>query len=263
MKNLVTALRRITADVETATIPAGKVLFHGTLETFAGGLKGGGYDNIIWFSDSPRIAQLYIPRAGMTSHLDAETISRPTKDVYLQNLQKLIGIDYDLEDVEWDRNRATSFSAPKGWDKLPKEADVIRLMKESGWADERGQFKIKFNKDKPLKPGEASPGRLFIAKVKEPLTVWVKATGDGDLQDLQYHDLKGFKAAEAQGLDGVVIDDFAQSEVEGNFGHQSLGMFSDDKLQIREVPAQYREWDREAKGTPEYPNEPPGFLHKL
>ena len=56
-----------------------------------------------------------------------------------------------------------------------------------------------------MKPGEADTGRLFIATVKEPLTVWVKASGEPDLTDLQYHDLKGFGIVQDKGLDGVII----------------------------------------------------------
>lgn len=252
--------------ISTVTIPANSYLFHGTSEKFSGKLRGGGYDKIIWFSDSPKIAQLYIPIAGMTMYLSAENISKPNKNKNSQELQKQLGIEYDYSEVEWDGQRAKSYYNPKGWKKLPTEDDVEHLMKQKGFGTRKhssDSFIVRFSNNKILKEGEAEKGRLFIARVKEPLTLWRKAKGDSDLQDLQYHDLSGFQKAKGKGLDGVLIDDFAQSKEYGNFGHLSVGLSSTDKLAVKEIPAQYREWTYKEKGTPEYPNPPEMYLHTL
>jgi hypothetical protein len=253
-------------SISTVTIPANSYLFHGTSAEVSGKLRGGGYDKMIWFSDTPKIAQLYIPVSGMTAYLSADNISRPSKKSYVQELQKQLGIEYDYSEVEWDGQRAKSYYNPKGWDKLPTEEDIDRLMKEKGFGSRKhssDSFIVHVDKDKILKEKEAQEGRLFIAKVKEPLTLWRKAKGDSDLTDVQYHDLSGFKKMKEKGLDGVLIDDFAQSKEYGNFGHLSVGLYSTDKLVIKDIPAQYREWTYKEKGTLEYPNPPEMFLHKL
>lgn len=252
--------------IHTVTIPVNSYLFHGTIENFSGKLRSGGYDNMIWFSDSPKIAQLYIPISGITAYLSADNIIRPSKKSYVQELQKQLGIEYDYSKVEWEGQHAKSYYNPKGWEKLPTEDDIDRLMKEKGFGTRQHSsdpFIVQVADTKILKEDEAQKGYLFIARVKEPLTLWKKAKGDSDLQDLQYHDLSGFKKMKEKGLDGVLIDDFAQSKEYGNFGHLSVGLYSTDKLEVKKIPAQYREWTYKEKGTPEYPNPPEMFLHNL
>lgn len=249
----------------TVTIPVGTTLFHGSLEPFDGPPLPGG-DGVLWFADSPKIAQIYLRRAGGRQIFSASALLRPTTSEELRTLQQRIGIDYDLGSVEWDRTgRASSFRLPEGWDRLPEEADVHERMAAAGWPRDGWNYRISFHDGRPLLPGEAGTGRLFVARTLAPLRCWMKALGESDLLNTQYNDLRGFAAAEAAGLDGVVIDDFAQSEEWGNFGHQSLGVFGSamSKLAIESVPARYREWAYEPAGTPEWPDPPPAFLHQL
>jgi hypothetical protein len=258
---------KIVSTVNTVVVPANSYLFHGTSAHVSGQLRGGGYDNIIWFSDTPKIAQLYITGSGFTAYLSADQISRPNKQPYIQQLQKQLGIEYDYASVEWEGNRATSYYSPKGWASLPTEKDVDRLMKDKGFGLQRKHssdpYIVQVVNDKILKDEEAKKGRLFIAKVDKPLILWRKSKGEGDLTDVQYHDLSGFQLMKEKGLDGVLIDDFAQSKEYGNFGHLSVGLYNTDKLTIKDLPAQYREWTYKEKGTPEYPNPPEPFLHNL
>lgn len=263
-KSRVFAKYRICA-LTTVEIPKGSLLFHGSLEEFSGSLRPGG-DGIVWFADSPKIAQLYIPQSGMTMHIDGDSINRPDSDPHVQEIQRMIGIDYDYSKVEWEdkgKQRLKSFPLPKGWEHVPSKDEVTRLLEKIGFEHDHGHFKIHFGKNKILKPKDKQQGRLFVAKTKEPLKVWKKAKGEGDLMDLQYHDLSGFKNAQQAGVDGVLIDDFAQSENYGNFGHQSLGLYDVKKLEVKSIPAQYHEWDYKTKGTPEYPNPPPMFFSEL
>jgi len=260
MHKLIKALYKVVADMSKITIPKGAVLFHGTLEPFSSGLRPGG-DHLIWFADSPKIAQLYIPKSGMKMFVGAEDLVKPDLDPIIQDLQKKLGIDYDYDKVEWEGRRLKSWPSPKGWDHMPKEKDIIERMEKLGFKDDRGRYTLRISKQQVMLPNEVQKGKLFIATVKEPLTIWKKSKGESDLMDLQYHDISGFKKAKAAGLDGVLIDDFAQSEEWGNFGHKSLGLFDTEKLSIKSVPAQYREWSREEKGTPEYPNPPEPFFH--
>lgn len=257
----------LVMSINEVTIPAGAHLFHGTIEDFSTDLKGGGYDNIIWFSDSPKIAQLYIPKAGSKLFISPDSIARPSKDNDIQILQRELGIEYDYSDIKWERNTATSFKLAKGWNHVPKDVEIDKLMDDAGY-EKRKHFSdpyvLRRHNGKFLKKDEVAKGRLFIARVKSPLKIWNKASGrDGDLMNLEYHDLKGFGKAKEAGFDGVLINDFAQSEEHGNFGHMSVGLFDIKKLEIKQVPAQYREWDYKAKGTPEYPNAPEIFLHNL
>jgi len=246
-------------------VPAGTTLFHGSLEPFGGTLRPGG-DGVLWFADTPKIAQLYLPMSGLQIACSAESLTRPTQSEELRNLQQRLGIDYDLVRVTWDRmGQANSWPRPEGWDHQPDASEVRRLMDAAGWKGDGWGYRIRFHNGIPLLPGEAAMGRLFVARTKAPLRCWLKAHGEGDLLDVQYNDLRGFAAAEAAGLDGVIIDDFAQSDEWGNFGHQSLGVFRGavDRLSVQSVPARYREWAYEPAGTPEWPDPPPPFLHDL
>lgn len=83
-------------------------------------------------------------------------------------------------------------------------------------------------------------GRLLIIKPKEDLRIFDYAgDNDGDLMDLDYHKLELFKKVEADGYDGIRINDFAQIENVGNFGHESIGLFKSTipKLDIKSIPA--------------------------
>jgi len=239
-------------------------MFHGSLESFTGGLKPGG-DGLIWFTDSPKIAQLYIPQSGGEMALNERSLQRPSQDQTIQELQKMIGIEYDTSKVKWGPGgQANSFSGPKGWDHLPTEEDINGLMKKYGFEkDDHDLYRIRTHHGKILKPNTKVKGRLFIARVKKPLSIYKKAMGEGDLTDVQYNDLSTFKKVEEVGYDGILIDDFAQSKEWGNFGHLSVGVFDDKKISVHDIPAEYQEYDRETRGTPEYPNPPPTYFHKL
>jgi hypothetical protein len=261
---LIKALTKIIAGgMPTVTIPKGSILFHGSIEKFSGGLKPG-IDGLIWFADSPKIAQLYIPMAGLTMYVSPEHVIKPDKDKNTQLVQKMLGIEYDMSKVEWDGHRLKSWPSPKGWEKLPKEKDIDDRMVRLGYKkDSHGYYALKVANNTILGPNEVQKGRLLIAKVKEPLKVWKKSEGEGDQMNVQYHDISGFKRAKAEGLDGVLIDDFAQSKEYGNFGHLSVGLFDTKKLSVTSVEAQYREWEYKNKGTPEYPNAPEMFFSDL
>lgn len=85
-------------------------------------------------------------------------------------------------------------------------------------------------------------GRLLIIKPKEDLRIFDLTEGgrvSGDLMDLDYHKLDLFRKVEEEGYDGIKINDFAQIESEGNFGHHSIGLFESTipKLDIVSIPA--------------------------
>ena len=96
-------------------------------------------------------------------------------------------------------------------------------------------YKIKTNFDKVLRADEKITGKLLIIECMKDLRLYNMSSGEGDLNDLQYHKIDFFRKVEQNGYDGIVIDDFAQSNIEGNFGHLSYGFLQktiDDKLII-------------------------------
>lgn len=254
-------------------LPVGSILFHGTCEDFPSEeIRGGGYDGVIWTADSSTIAQTYIPISGISSITGPEVIRLPSKDSIIQQIQHIIGIEYDLSAVTWDyTDQATCWKSPSGWDDLPTHEEVTQLMIGAGWEESSyGTFRLRYTHEKGpdgkstprlFAPGEKAPGRLFIFTALEPLKIYDHTRGgetESDLLNLEYHNISLFQAAEEAGYDGVKINDFAQTEYWGNFGHTSIGLFEDakEKLKWVTVPATNFDWDentpQNATITPEY-----------
>ena len=78
------------AGVHAVTLPRGSELFHGTLVNFGGSIRPGGYDDVAWFADNPAIAQLYIPRSGVSVNMSSFFLTKPRKDREGQAVQKAI-----------------------------------------------------------------------------------------------------------------------------------------------------------------------------
>ena len=99
------------------------------------------------------------------------------------------------------------------------------------------KLKIKYeNGEEVVLPKDyRTKGRLLILTPKETLNIFnMRTSVEGDLTDLDYHKIDIFRKVEKEGYDGVLINDFAQIESEGNFGHKSIGIFNDsiNKLSI-------------------------------
>jgi hypothetical protein len=250
--------------------PAGKLLFHGTSEEFpAKELRGGGYDRIIWTAESPDIAQNYIPISGASTIVYARDLSVPQKCEILQQLQRRLGIEYDYSKIEWDyMDRPSSFYYPEGYDRIPEEDEVNQLLEEAGWEKyEHGwsAYKIRMtyqdSYNRLMGPNEKLLGRLFILKALKPIKIYDYTFGgerESDLMDLDYHKINIFRAAEEKGYDGIKINDFAQSEIWGNLGHTSIGLFDSSLSEFRwvTIPATNYDWkeydDFKRATTPEY-----------
>jgi len=105
-------------------------------------------------------------------------------------------------------------------------------------------------------------GRLFIVTLKRDMKFFdMTNAGDveGDLMDLDYNKLDTFTKIEASGYDGVKINDFAQSDNLGNYGHWSYGFFKNtlNDLNIKEIKAVHQDIDINSDDediTPEYKN---------
>lgn len=88
------------------------------------------------------------------------------------------------------------------------------------------QYKLKVD-DNEVKPYDyRCEGRLFKLTAKEDIKFFdITKDTEGDLTDLDYHKLDLFRKAEKEGYNGIKINDFAQSEHYGNYGHKSYGIF--------------------------------------
>jgi hypothetical protein len=240
-------------------LPAKTLLFHGTTEEIRGRLDPGG-NRVLWFADDPKIAQLYIPRAGLSTIASASSLRLPTKHESLRTIQKAIGIDYDLGQVEWDRlDKPRSFASPRGWKTLPTDAEIQARIEALGYVPYRGMlgtYEFYFEDDDLLPPGGLEEGELFVVAPKRDMAIADLTDLGSDLQDPAHLWLNLFRRLEDDGFDGVVIDDYAQSEEWGNFGHRSLGIFrpaTRDLKVVDRVPATYEEFRFEGVGTRAWP----------
>lgn len=89
-------------------------------------------------------------------------------------------------------------------------------------------WKLKEANNKIQRVDFRSEGSLYQLTAKEDIKFFdMTKDSEGDLTDLQYHKLDLFRKAEKSDYNGVKIHDFAQSEVYGNYGHLSYGIFKD------------------------------------
>lgn len=271
-------------------IKKGTHLFHSTIEEFDKPLDVSPYDKILWttFGDSA-ISQTYIPKSGLSMHVNIKDLLKPTTNEHITKFQKYLGIDY--KDVEISNNSVTSFkdatifkdindvydewktrhselyknvekykeefkrieklpyskennelvdSVLKQWTKYENELidlkyvnvdkmkeDIVEKILDSHGYTDYNNMKIRFDKNgEILPPNESVSGTLYILEPIRDLKIYDYAKDrEGDLTDLEYHKVKLFRSIEKDGYDGIRINDFAQSDDEGNFGHTSIGLF--------------------------------------
>lgn len=252
-------------------LAAGTTLFHGTLEEFDDAPRPGG-DGVLWLAESPSIAQLYIPCSGGAAGFSPTLLTRPTKHDALRELQRDIGIEYDHDQVEWDDiGRPVRFMAPDGWDELPTVEYVVSALRGLGFDVESKYSSVLVNTyfdahggHRYLLPGQCRDGTLYVGHLLEPLLLWSFVNTGGGLNDPQYNWFDKFDVVRSMGFDGVLIEDFAQSEDWGNIGHLSVGLFGEalDAVEWERFPAQYEEWNRN-DATDAYPVEVTPFLKEL
>ena len=246
----------------------GTTLFHGTGEEFpVSEIQPGGYDGVLWTAEASTIAQTYIPKSGSSSLFNADMLRRPVKREPYITLQRLIGIEYDLDKVIWNyTDEPKSFFMPEDWDHIPTIEEVEERLDQIGI--ERYRFPNSYQLRTTFREkggyhihqhGKDLVGRLFIFNVLAPLRIYDNTQGgerEGDLMNVEYHSLGLFRAAEERGYDGIKINDFAQTEIWGNVGHTSIGLFPRalEKVEWTAIPAQNFDWEEDLSQeiTPEY-----------
>lgn len=248
-------------------------LFHATCESFDGPPRPGGYDGVFWTAEHSATAQTYIPASGGSTYIrlssfELESSVRPRRFDVLYAVAKMIGPE--ASDIRYDdRGDPVSWRQPPGYARV---RDVVRHIEEvlgySNLSNAQGVFQYEVRTDGRV-PGTEDPrvvpadyrmpGSLLIVEGFEGMRFLNMATGESDLTAVQYHRLKTFRRAEADGYDGIVIDDFAQSKTWGNVGHLSIGFFAHaiPRLAITTIPACRFDWgetlaELRVTDTPEY-----------
>jgi hypothetical protein len=185
--------------------------------------------------------------AGSTVFTNTSQLLRPSQDPTVVNLQKKFGLEYD--DITWGRGgRAESYRVLKNpfedidskddsdYNTAPLKNKRLNdyIMGTLGYKptgqdyNNNYDWRLKLSGDEIMPADYQMKGKLFILIPDQDLNVYDMTYGgsiDGDLTDLDYHKTDFFDKLEQKGYDGVKINDFAQSNDQGNFGHTSIGLF--------------------------------------
>ena len=209
------------------------LLFHGTVESFEGDpdtRSGGG---MLWTAEGSDTAQNYIPSSHglMLVHIRSYSLDdHVCPSGHMADILDSMGIKYEI--FKGDRYRAESWGYPGlPLEQWPTYRDVLRYLSEDlGYSPEKGMdysFRIKIESGRIMRADETSKGRLFLFSGKGNLRLYdMMSQGEsGDLLDPDYNRFDLFHKLQEKGYDGVRIWDYAQSEIWGNTGHVSVGLF--------------------------------------
>lgn len=223
----------IISGSESVEHAIGQCLFHGTCEEFELPPTGGAYDGMVWTAETPWLAQTYIPVAGLEAYVSEpdgwrlnEGIKPGRGSFWMDFAKEKLGLAYD--DIDWDpHGSARSWSFKDGG--YVTYGEALKALKGMGYVFQDGLASVRqqtFGDQVRTMPADwMIPGRLMICVRDRSWKLLDISTGESDLTELQYHDLERFRRAEAEGFDGVIIDDFAQHRILGNIGHRSIGLF--------------------------------------
>jgi len=242
------------------------LLFHGSLEPLNGKLKPG-CDGMVWFADSPVIAQIYIPSSGgWTAVGTYDYLNRDPAEAWAPRSSfdeaAIRQAGFVVDDIKRDERWIGSLSwrCPGA---SPTLGDCRRLMVEQlGYPDARDfsdywRVRSVFANgriERILPASHRDMGTLVIVPRPEELRLLDLRNGlYGSDMCNSYRYTNVFQAAARDGYDGVIIDDLAQTERNGNLGHYGYGLFqrTADRLPELRIPAQHAEWDRNVTSTPE------------
>jgi hypothetical protein len=226
------------------------LLFHATCEEFdLPDVRPSDYDGVFWTSDCPAISQSYVPKAGISSYIslpmsyEMDQHVRPSRhSIWTTLAAQRTGLTVDDCDPTFDHmGHATSWRIPQGW---PRMREMVEALKEMGYDTSRDSFEVLMRGDEIMPADWRLSGRLLVLDGHGLRLKDLRRGSEGDLTDVEYHDLPAFRQAEAEGWDGVVINDFAQTD-EGNMGHVSYGLFASTlaRLEPVVVPCLRSTWD--------------------
>jgi hypothetical protein len=212
--------------------PVRGVLFHGTGEPIVGPLKPGDYDKVLWTSTSAAIAQTYIPRSGVSVYLNRPDSWRENDRIRPQmhsawyELAKQVS-GQDCFDITMRNGEVESWRVPSDWPTYGEcwafvtsqnglgypSKDVIEIFtahSDTGWTHLPSSYKLQ--------------GQLFMTLGDPNDFRDLRRSPEPDLMEVEYHQTDLFKQAWDRGVFGVKINDFAQTKIWGNVGHESFGL---------------------------------------
>lgn len=154
----------------------------------------------------------------------------------IQLLKQKVKEEQELEDLYFDKHNVEK-------NKLRYVNEQLRKMGYTPQHEDSGlrhSWKIKLDSNNILRADENVKGRLIILEVVEDLKIYDYTLGEsieGDLTDLDYHKIDLFRIVEKKGYDGIKINDFLQSDIEGNVNHISIGIFNSSisKVRVKDV----------------------------
>jgi hypothetical protein len=223
-------------------------------------------EGILWTTQDSQSAQTYIADWGASSNLripsNMEDIPRPD-DAIVTALLEACGATVTINQREWPLakykpkdyphhlsvngtyGRATSWSIrpETGW------KEIINLLKKLGYPAEPGKalwIKTQFNgRDRwnPVAANARHKGTLVIFETTEKLTLEDKTEEGDGLLEPAYH--QAAKWAASSKADGLLLEDFCQSETHGNVSHLAAGILKSglNKLKVTAtLPAQHHRW---------------------
>jgi RNA:NAD 2'-phosphotransferase (TPT1/KptA family) len=266
--------RRKAAASGGLVLPAGTKLYRGVGEKVVHP-PSTNVEGMLWLTESPTMARTYIPVSPGEWLVSMDHLVRPpdarsgTGDLQRQLGYEFTDVRYD------PIGRAESWRYPEMYDKLipgpyPRKEDfentdeyyrvlfgyqdrqkeafkeyVRRKLREYGYEprgkgmDEWYRLKTERGEGKDvLLPNRNQEGTLLAFDVLEPLRLYDMTEGgrrEGDLMEPDHLKHSQFEAAQAAGYDGVKINDFAQSETEGNVGHTAIGIFGRGLAKVKET----------------------------
>ncbi len=224
------AAELISASEENR-MPQG-LLFHGTVEDISGPLRQGG-DGVLWTTDNPRIAQQYMPASGMSAFFGAmqsyerDMRIRPVANMpWFEFAKSVTGITDDQFDIRFDRiGQVDSYRVPSGW-LTYGEAERI-LEEQLGYAPGKDHW-VKTSSQSGATEFHSvdytMPGQIYVTLAAPISFRDARRSDEGDLGDPDHLRGEVFAAAEERGYEGIVINDFCQTDHFGNVGHTSYGI---------------------------------------
>lgn len=238
--------RRIELAIEEDR-PVEGVLFHATGVDIGGPLRPCG-DGVLWTARCPFVAQQYIPASGVEAlvsvpdfwRLDSR-VSPDQHDTYASLASRISGLECD--DIEWDfAGRAKSFRCPAGW---PRYREVVAFIQnELGYVADNGMYRVKehaVDGQYVVMPADWSlQGRVFMALDDGLRFKDIRLSGESDLCVKEHMGYDAFEEAAREGWDGVIINDFCQTDDYGNVGHLSFGIGRESAAAVEWISAEAR-----------------------
>lgn len=223
--------RLLAVAGDPALLTNSGLLFHGTVEPFDTQPDAVGMDGLLWFARSPLVAQAYIPDSGLSTYVGKPSPFNMDDRVWpnpgFWTDFAVHDLGYALPDVEYDDlRRAKSWSATMPW---PTYRECLSRLAERGYAFETDPETIKLvmneGRTHVMPKSWRLPGRVYVT-LDQGLRFADFSTGESDLTEKAHLRFDRFERARSQGADGVIIDDFCQSEDCGNVAHRAYGLFS-------------------------------------